>query len=90
MAAVPGFGLDGSRALVTGASRGIGRAAARALAAAGEHAVLAAREAVIARIPMGPSVTAEEVAQTIALLRPPAAGMVTVSAFLVDGGWTAQ
>lgn len=39
----PGFRLDGLRALVTGASRGIGRAAAVALAGAGAEVVLAAR-----------------------------------------------
>jgi len=39
----PVFRCDGSRALVTGASRGIGRAAAIALAEAGAEAVLAAR-----------------------------------------------
>jgi NAD(P)-dependent dehydrogenase (short-subunit alcohol dehydrogenase family) len=39
----PSFRLDGQRALVTGASKGIGRAGAVALAAAGAEVVLAAR-----------------------------------------------
>ena len=39
----PSFRLDGKRALVTGASLGIGRAAAAALAGAGAHTVLIAR-----------------------------------------------
>ena len=41
----PSFRLDGRRALVTGAGRGIGRAAAVALAQAGAHLVLASRTA---------------------------------------------
>jgi NAD(P)-dependent dehydrogenase (short-subunit alcohol dehydrogenase family) len=41
--AAPSFRLDGKRALVTGAGRGIGQAAARALAASGAHVTLAAR-----------------------------------------------
>lgn len=40
---LPTFRLDGKRALVTGASRGIGMGAAAALASAGAHVVLAAR-----------------------------------------------
>ena len=41
----PSFRLDGQRALVTGAGRGIGLAAAAALAHAGAHVVLLARSA---------------------------------------------
>lgn len=41
----PSFRLDGKRALVTGAGRGIGAAAAAALAEAGAHVMLAARSA---------------------------------------------
>jgi NAD(P)-dependent dehydrogenase (short-subunit alcohol dehydrogenase family) len=41
---MPSFRLDGRRALVTGASRGIGLAAAAALAGAGEHVTLVARQ----------------------------------------------
>jgi NAD(P)-dependent dehydrogenase (short-subunit alcohol dehydrogenase family) len=41
----PSFRIDGKRALVTGAGRGIGLAAASALAQAGAHVTLAARTA---------------------------------------------
>ena len=43
LAALPSFRLDGKRALVTGAGRGIGLAAASALAQAGAHVTLVAR-----------------------------------------------
>lgn len=42
---MPSMRLDGRRALVTGASRGIGLAAAQALAQAGAHVTLVARSA---------------------------------------------
>ncbi|MGO1074997.1 SDR family NAD(P)-dependent oxidoreductase [Inquilinus sp. CA228] len=41
--APPGFRLEGRRAIVTGAGRGIGLAAAAALASAGAHVLLCAR-----------------------------------------------
>src|SRR6266478_6271770 len=43
LAKTPSFRLDGKRALVTGAGRGIGLAAASALAQAGAHVTLVAR-----------------------------------------------
>jgi NAD(P)-dependent dehydrogenase (short-subunit alcohol dehydrogenase family) len=45
IATAPSFRLDGKRALVTGAGRGIGLSAAGALADAGAHVTLAARTA---------------------------------------------
>ena len=45
LATAPSFRLDGKRALVTGAGRGIGLSAAGALADAGAHVTLAARTA---------------------------------------------
>ncbi len=49
-----------------------------------------ARAGIISRIPMGRPATVEEVAQTVVFLCSPAAGMVTGTHLLVDGGWTAQ
>src|SRR5882757_1339657 len=43
LTSTPSFRLDGKRALVTGAGRGIGLAAASALADAGAHVTLLAR-----------------------------------------------
>ena len=43
--AAPNFSLEGKKALITGAGRGIGLAAAKAMAAAGAHVVLVARSA---------------------------------------------
>jgi NAD(P)-dependent dehydrogenase (short-subunit alcohol dehydrogenase family) len=45
LARIPSFRLDGKRALITGAGRGIGLAAAAALAEAGGEVTLAARSA---------------------------------------------
>ena len=49
----PSLRLDGKRALVTGAGRGIGLACAAALAEAGAHVVLAARTAVEIEVAAG-------------------------------------
>ena len=45
LAKTPSFRIDGKRALITGAGRGLGLAAASALADAGAHVTLAARTA---------------------------------------------
>lgn len=47
------------------------------------------REWILSRIPMGRPATLEEVAASLVYLCSPAAGMVTGSHLLVDGGWTA-
>jgi NAD(P)-dependent dehydrogenase (short-subunit alcohol dehydrogenase family) len=48
------------------------------------------RADILARIPMGRPATVEEVAASVVYLCSPAAGMVTGTHLLVDGGWTAQ
>ena len=47
------------------------------------------RKWVLDRIPLGRLGTVEEVAQAVVFLASPAASLVTGSALLVDGGWTA-
>lgn len=50
----------------------------------------ATRADILSRIPMGRPATVEEVAASVVYLCSPAAGMVTGTHLLVDGGWTAQ
>ena len=47
------------------------------------------REWVLERLPIGRIGTVEEVAYAVVFLASPAAGLVTGSSLLVDGGWTA-
>jgi NAD(P)-dependent dehydrogenase (short-subunit alcohol dehydrogenase family) len=47
------------------------------------------RKWVLDRIPLGRLGTVDEVAQAVVFLASPAAGLVTGSSLLVDGGWTA-
>jgi NAD(P)-dependent dehydrogenase (short-subunit alcohol dehydrogenase family) len=47
------------------------------------------RKWILDRIPRGRAGTVEEVAQAVVFLASPAAGLVTGSSLLVDGGWTA-
>ena len=47
------------------------------------------RKWVVDRIPLGRLGTVEEVAHAVVFLASPAAGLVTGSSLLVDGGWTA-
>jgi NAD(P)-dependent dehydrogenase (short-subunit alcohol dehydrogenase family) len=47
------------------------------------------RKWILDRIPRGRAGTIEEVANAVVFLASPAAGLVTGSALLVDGGWTA-
>ena len=50
----------------------------------------ATRADILSRIPMGRPATVEEVASSVVYLCSPAAGMVTGTHLLVDGGWTAR
>ena len=45
---------------------------------------------VLARIPMGHVATTTDVAAAVRYLASPAAGMVTGTVLVIDGGWTAQ
>ncbi|HVC52325.1 MAG TPA: glucose 1-dehydrogenase [Stellaceae bacterium] len=47
------------------------------------------RKWILDRIPLGRAGTVDEVAQAVVFLASPAAGLVTGSSLLVDGGWTA-
>ena len=47
------------------------------------------RKWILDRIPLGRAGTVEEVANAVVFLASPAAGLVTGSSLLVDGGWTA-
>ena len=47
------------------------------------------RKWILDRIPIGRAGTVEEVAQSVVFLASPAAGLVTGSSLLADGGWTA-
>ena len=52
-------------------------------------ATRATRKWILDRIPLGRAGTIEEVADAVVFLASPAAGLVTGSSLLVDGGWTA-
>ncbi|MGH7095455.1 MAG: SDR family NAD(P)-dependent oxidoreductase, partial [Stellaceae bacterium] len=47
------------------------------------------RKWILDRIPLGRAGTVDEVAQAVVFLASPAAGLVTGSSLLLDGGWTA-
>ena len=79
-------GLDGRVALVTGASRGLGRAIALRLAASGAAVVAGARAALVDRIPMGRLGSPNEVAGVVGFLASDEAAYITGQVVGVNGG----
>jgi NAD(P)-dependent dehydrogenase (short-subunit alcohol dehydrogenase family) len=47
-------------------------------------------DALLSKVPIGRFGTVSEVAEVVAFLASPAAGLVTGSSVLADGGWVAQ
>ena len=92
--------LEGKNALVTGASRGIGRAIALELARAGATVVVGyrsgadeaeavaeeARDAMLANTPLGKLGDPEDVAGAVRFLCSDEASFITGEVLLVDGG----
>jgi NAD(P)-dependent dehydrogenase (short-subunit alcohol dehydrogenase family) len=76
------FRLDGKRASVTGASRGIGAAIAKVFAEAGAEQ----RRAKEARIPLHRFAAPEEVAEAVLCLASPAANFISGVSLPLDGG----
>lgn len=86
------FSLDGRRAVVTGASRGIGAAIARALDRAGARVLLTARsEGALADVardlqPLGRWATPEDIADVVVFLASDASRFITGETISADGG----
>ena len=78
-AALDALRLDGRAAIVTGASRGLGRAMALALAGAGADVALAARSV--------PGL--EEIGPLVVYLASPASDFMTGQTVFLDGGHSA-